>query len=217
MDLTQYLQLGERLDLEVDTTSYKAIVHEIGKDNTVWLSPPTRKGVPVILRAQQIVKIVFYRQDGLYAFEGELIGRSSQDQLTFLIFKAKNEPRKFQRRDCYRLSTSLEVSVMLLEPDEESQAPMEFSTYSVDVSDGGMCVKSDYRLTTGTMLDCELTLGQYETIFVRCVVVRATWLAGPIEHYRLGLQFLDISDKMRRRLSKYILKEQVKFRDTLVR
>lgn len=217
MDLRTYLQVGERLDLELDTTSYKSIVHEIGNDNTVWLSPPTRKGVPVILRAQQVVNIIFYRPDGLYAFEAELMGRAVQEQLTFLVFQARGEPRKHQRRDCYRLQTSLEVSVALLEADKESNAPMEFTTYTVDVSDGGMCIKSDYRISTGAMLDCELTLGMYETIYVRCLVVRASWVPGSIEYYLLGLQFLDITDKMRRRLSKYILKEQVKFRDSFVR
>lgn len=214
MDLNTLVTIGERVDIDVDGASLKSIIQDIETRDTLLVTQLTRKSIPVYIEPGRVLTIMFKRANGMFIFDAMLEGYTEVSGQRYMRLRPVSEARRQQRRNSYRLAISVPGTVKILSaaPTGQNQR-MEFTTNLFDLSEGGIGMNAPQSYSISTMFDLSVVLGEeYEQYTFRCVVMRCIWPNVKDEPYRIGAQFVDMSDAQRRKISRFILAEQVRQR-----
>ena len=118
----------------------------------------------------------------------------------------KNENNlRVERRRFPRLITSADVEYTIL----EKKALQEKDTVSKNISAGGICLIAYEKVGLGSLLDLKIRLEDInETLEVKGRVVWSSYFtfdADKKDRYDLGIEFIEINESDRQKISKYIL------------
>lgn len=208
MDLTALLNTGERVDIEINQTGYKTMVHNVPDVDTFLVSQPTKKGIPVRPEMDSPIRVTLYRSNGLYSLVARMSGRQFADNLICLRLIALTEPVKQQRRHYHRLEIMLPVIVRIYKDAEMLEQAELLDTYCADFSAGGLRFYADKIIPMDTHCTCELDLGDGAPLVVAGSTRRCVWPSTPGERFRVGVEFQNCSEKMRAQISKYVFVKQ---------
>ncbi len=231
------LSLGERLDVLIGERRCISNVQEITREGTLIISAPTFRSVTVPIREGELVNVVYFRQSGMFSFVAALLRRFVSGELEFCEIEIKSPISKYQRRDFVRFETVIPVKVSVL-ADADVLAKMSIEEtlkvifdrrymglprpneseadecLSLDISGGGIRFASKEPYEKNTLLECTLEFQKDDSMTVDVLVVRSEQpLKG--EPHRIGAQYVNIEERLRRRIIKYIFEEQVKERQKL--
>ena len=112
---------------------------------------------------------------------------------------------KVERRRFPRLITSADVEYTIL----EKKALQEKDTVSKNISAGGICLIVYEKIELGSLLDLKIRLEDIN--YVALVKGRVVWSsyftfdADKKARYDLGIEFIEINESDRQKISKYIL------------
>ena len=157
------------------------------------------------LNPGDLVQIVFGSSRGIFRMETELLYRFTRP-IPVLIVKAPTEFRRIQRRRFFRLEVHLPVHFGRETLNSDPDGP-ELTEQGVteNLSAGGLLLVSRKAITEGQLLVIRIELpdGSLQTE----AVARRVLSEGE-EHYRVGLEFIDLPENDRDRIVSYLFAEQ---------
>ncbi|MDI9499722.1 MAG: PilZ domain-containing protein [Acetivibrionales bacterium] len=215
---------GTRLELEPEgyTDSdtrpvYVSSFEWVESDGTAAITAPIFEGRIMPLEKGSVYNVYFLKRQGkllsLYSFRAAIRERLVIDNLHLLLIEQLDSIEKIQRRSFFRLDCYLDVKYRVLRSLKDrnnSEIPFR-KTITSDMSGGGIRILLDERLEPGTYVECELFGENNQKIrfFGKIVRFERTGDAGRYR-YATGVAYVDIDEKEREAVIKYIFREQRK-------
>lgn len=206
------LNLGEKLHLYVLARDRKkgpimvSQVMECPGDDIFIIAMPMMEGRLVPVHTNKEIRLAYYRENGVYEFTAKVLGRSG-GRLPTLRVKALSEAIKSQRREYYRLNTVLPVNIVIAPNGEEE--PQVVKCLTLDISAGGMRLASGSGIKKDSLLTCELELSG-KALAIKAKVIRSAAVYNEEYLYEIGVQFMELDEKMRKEIIGYIFEQQIK-------
>ena len=180
--LEQYIQLGQRIDLESVTRImadgepqqlrkvYSSKVYEILSEEKIEILMPYEQRRVVLLPVDSEYSIYFYTENGMLECKARIVDRYKSNNVFILVMELLTNLRKYQRREFYRYNCVLELESRVLEEDEKAlvgtplqefvqDLPLQKSVI-VDISGGGLRFLSNENYKEGSLLFCRYQLEQ---------------------------------------------------------
>ncbi len=234
--LSRFIDLGNKIELQAverlrlneedKQRIYYSRVYEILSEDTLEITMPMEQTKLILLPVDSEYDMVFYGETGLFQCFARIIDRYKSNNVYLLRVELTSNLRKYQRREYYRFSCSLEMCSRSLE-EEEIQAmegrepyilqpglPLRRSIIA-DISGGGLRFMSDQKYEPGSLIYCNYHLlkdGEnklYEVVGKVLAVKELEKRPGTYEH---RVQYYNMDRKTREEIIKYIFEEERKNR-----
>jgi len=203
------LTVGERIELtNHEQKLWVSMVQDILPGLSFTITLPTRKGILIRLSPGEKVKIHFCREDAQYSFEAEVVRCYQEGQLHLVELLMVSSVERKQRREFFRLATSLPFSFRIMDPGKEEGPEELHKGLVLDISGGGAKVLSPIPLSPGQRIECRLNLEGEGRIDIRGEVLRQDRLEREELEYEIGLRFVDLDRDTRDRIVQFIFREQ---------
>lgn len=234
--LDNLIKPGNRVDLkairrvktddEQKNRVYSTKIYDIITDDQIEIMMPMEQAKLILLPVDGEYQMFFYTDNGLYESVVRIVDRYKSNNVYIVLVELQTNLKKYQRRDFYRYSCSLDLMCRELLPEEERALEKKEVFYAppglpfqkgmiVDISGGGL------RFITHELYNnVEYIMSRFE-IFVRgsakqyeiiCRVLNARELdkrPGEFEH---RVQFVNINNDEREEIIQYIFEEERKNR-----
>lgn len=231
--LSSFISLGDKIELQaVGRTgdeagkTYGSMVHDILSEDTLEIVMPTEKTKLILLPVDSEYNVVFYGENGLFQCMVRIVDRYKSNNMYILVVELISNLRKYQRRDYYRFSCSLEMCSRNLQEEEiqaiESSVPYELTpglplkqSVIVDISGGGLRFISSQKYEPESLLYCSYNLlvsgkrKDYEVVGKVLSVKELENRKGMFEH---RVQYYNMREEVREEIIKYIFEEERKNR-----
>ena len=235
--LEQYIQLGQRIDLESVTRImadgepqqlrkvYSSKVYDILTDEKIEIVMPYEQRRLVLLPVDSEYSIYFYTDNGMLECRARITDRYKSNNVFILVMELLTNLRKYQRREFYRYNCVLELESRVLEDDERAlvgtplqefvqDLPLQKSVI-VDISGGGLRFLSNENYKEGSLLFCRYQLEQKDSGKVYEVIGKVL-STNPAKKrpgfYEYRIQYQHIDNKKREEIIQYIFEEERKNR-----
>ena len=179
MILSEITSLGDKIDIRLMhqvkiednggemAQVYKSSICDYLADNLLEVSMPTAEGRMVLFQVGAECQMVIYSKRGMYQCIAVVQKRYKKDNLYLLSVEIMSEPKRFQRREFFRVNLLTEVQyyivpkeVAALPTTEELFLEIEKPEYIdqmkrgmvKDISGGGMLFSSDEQLQMGNYI-----------------------------------------------------------------
>lgn len=169
MKLADFARPGDKIDItylhQNNGKVYKSSVFDFLDDGVIEVGMPTEGGKMVLFQVGFECSLFFYTQRGMFICDGKVLERYKKDGFYMMSVRIMSVPKKYQRRDFYRVSCSIdfnyyrisnEVAEMETTEDlfEEIADPKyiieKTPAVSQDISGGGIRFIADEELAVGS-------------------------------------------------------------------
>lgn len=208
MGLEKYLKVGDKLRIvERDMLShkeneYKSQLLDI-KGDILYIAVPIVEGALVPIHTGGVVKILFFKKEGVFYFYANVLERSKDVKIPYLVVQKISDLEKLQRRNFYRLEVSLPVKFKQLDNSEESEGIVK------DISGGGLKLHTLSQLQMDQSIEICLCLECYN-INIIGKVVRIEKIDS--KFYEYGIYFVEINEKDRDKIIRFIFNMEKKYK-----
>lgn len=171
MAISDFARPGDKIDItylhQNNGKVYKSSVFDFIEENVLEIGMPTEGGKMVLFQVGFECSMFFYTQKGIYTCEGKVLDRYKKDGFYMMSVKIISIPKKYQRRDFYRVETSIDFSyykitkeVAELESTEDlfeeitnpNYIPEKKLARTLDISGGGVRFLTDEDLEVGSFI-----------------------------------------------------------------
>lgn len=213
VEINDIIQVRRLTDGE--SAFYRSRVNDIVEDKLViyW---PTDAGIPMPIREERGVEIIFIRQDAAYSFEA-IVDQCVQIPIPQVTLHQTGLTQRIQRRSYFRIHTSVPVQlagwVANTANGETREDALNLVTHTVDLGGAGMAICHTSTLPVGTIFNVKVTLQEHQAplkLLARVVHSEALGNGSNIPIYHIGLDFLAVSESQRRFLVRHCFHEQQK-------
>ena len=185
---------------------------------------PIREGHLVTLEVNSNLECYFYTASGIYKAHAHITSRYKKENLYMMNLELKDELKKFQRRQFFRLPCNIITTLRTLSVSEVLDYSMKHEVKDntdaqvvqgviVDISGGGTRVFSKSRYKSGDYVymnfPLEMNIG-IKNVSVLAKVISSSELAGRRDYCDNRLQFKEIPGSLRDSIVKYIFEQQRK-------
>lgn len=237
--IKEILTLGNRIEIVEKVKSpgaageerriYTSQLLEFDDDDedVIKIAMPIYEGRLIPPHIGKRYNLCFYTKNGLYAVDGVVEQRYSQNNIYMIDIRLTTALRKHQRRQYYRLGCNF--GIYYKEIEDEEFASHELTSFlpesvrkrmykqgiSVDISGGGVRFICDEEYSYGDILqlylDFDTDIGT-KTIETMASVVAATTVKNKSNAYEIRMNFIGIPERDREFIIKFIFYEQRKKR-----
>ena len=208
MHFDEIVTVGELMELQIDDLAVKTKLQDVLENHQFTVFHPTLKGVPIPLIRHDIVKICFYRPNGIFSFEAKINDWYIKNHIQLCELEAVTEVTKFQRRKSFRLPIMLTVTLKRLDGDEEEQSKI-YKARTVDISEDGMLLSCFQSFPNGTPISAEIRLPDMQTRVFKTEVLRCEKPFNDNDPHNMVLLFLNCSQHDRTYLARFIMRQQI--------
>lgn len=171
MNISNFARPGDKIDItylhQNNGKVYKSSVFDFVGESVLEIGMPTEGGRMVLFQAGLECSMFFYTQKGMYICDGKVLDRYKKDGFYMLSVRITSLPKKYQRRDFYRVSCSVDFSyyhisqeVSELESTEKLFEEIADPKYierkklgrTQDLSGGGIRFISDEKIEAGSYI-----------------------------------------------------------------
>jgi c-di-GMP-binding flagellar brake protein YcgR len=179
------------------------------QDGVMEIAMPIREGRLVPIPVNSCVKVMYYRDNGQYCFSAKVLDRR-KGKIPIVRILAISEVKKIQRRDYYRLNATLPIRVCFMDekPDNEYSC---IDTHTIDISGGGLKFASKENFSNADQMICQLTLKD-KTLNIKARKVRSSSVYGEEFSFEIGVEFVDVEERIRDEIVNFIFDEQRRLR-----
>jgi len=198
----------EVIDYDSDV-NYKSNIQDITEDG-ILITIPMKEGKYLPLNKSESVSIIYYEEKEVYQFEADVLGRTI-DVIPVIILSNPKNIRIIQRRNYVRVTILKVIKCLNIDRElatkdvsriEGVTSAHKFKEATLlDLSGGGMRIKTELKLHLNDVLIIRLPLID-EEIMIKTRVVRCEEKQDNLRAY--GLRFLDLEEKNRDKIIKYI-------------
>ncbi len=227
VDLTE-VKSEERISSSgvIERKTYSSRVYDIVSEDEIQVNMPFIDGHIVLLEIGDDYDLCFYSGNGLYQCYARVTDRYKANNVYVLCMELTSPLRKFQRREYYRLNCILNMKCREVgdkEYNEIKQNNVSFINTDliledgviVDISGGGAKFISDRQFERESKILFNFTLnigGRMTEYSVIGRVIMSNALEGRVGEYRNHVQFVNIKDRDREGIIRYIFEEERKIR-----
>ena len=171
MAISDFARPGDKIDItylhQNNGKVYKSSVFDFLGDAVLEIGMPTESGKMVLFQVGFECSMFFYTQKGMFTCEGKVLDRYKKDGFYMMSVKIISAPKKYQRRDFYRVETAIDFNyykiakeITLLESTTDlfeeitdpKYIPEKKLGHTLDISGGGIKFVSDEDLEPGEYL-----------------------------------------------------------------
>ena len=190
MDIFSELKIGDKLSLEIieeffnkDTNNMLSTQLMDIDDKFLYIAPPSYKGKKYSLSKSQKINLFFYRKEGVYQFEAQVVGKIDTNIITFAL-KPTGNIVKIQRRNYYRLPVAVPV---ILRKQSNSEG-IQYERISKDLSGGGVKLICKYEIDMSEKVVVDIQIEENQVVTLYGDIVR---VINDSENntYELGVEF----------------------------
>lgn len=235
--LSKILTLGDKIELESIINSnkkteeeekkkiYISQVYDVLEDGKIAIAMPIVEGRIIPLSVNTHYDACFYTKNGLYQARLVIVERYKENGLHTLVVEFVSELKKFQRRQFYRLPCTMNVEYKRLDQEEVDEYMGKAQVIDIegsfqngivlDLSGGGMRFLTKEKMDTGDIIIISLQL-QNDEEAPKTLLIGKVILSEEIKNrekvYENRMEFIEISERLREKLVKFIFEEERKQR-----
>lgn len=203
------LEIGMKVIIEVKRDSgdlyFSSKIEDIGSDD-ITLGMPMKGGRTFFIAVDENINIYFSRKGSFYCIEGKVLEKRYRPIPVIKILPLSS-PYKKQKRSFFRLKISLPIHVKM------DDAEGSFIRYTRDISAGGIKFSHSDLIEVGTNLEITIPDVLGNKTAIKAIVRRAEYdSTREINKYDIAIEFLDIDDRTRDIIVKFILVKQRELR-----
>lgn len=174
-------------------------------DDIMEIGMPISEGRLIPLRINSRIKVIYYKDNGQYCFSAKVLSRR-KGAIHSLRIQVLSDVKKIQRRDYFRLNTIVPIKVCYDDAKEESGYRC-IDAFTLDISGGGLRFASKYDFSGLKSLMCQLNLRE-KILSVNARIVRNSSVYNEDYSFEVGVEFINIEQKVREEIINYIFDEQ---------
>ncbi|MCL2168786.1 MAG: PilZ domain-containing protein [Defluviitaleaceae bacterium] len=193
--------------VDPDKISLASYVEEVVGSDTLLIQMPTYRGYNFPLPRDEAITAYFFSENRMYVLDFKFLRPVKSGQLEFAKVQRLSELKPHQRRECFRLETSLPITVVNTTRGNDDDEMTITESQMIDISDGGVKFGTNDQFDLGDELIITIDIGQEET--VKGVVLRteSTYGVG-IYKRRIGVRFIHTNPRQKERFYKFIMDKQ---------
>ncbi|HBF36657.1 MAG TPA: hypothetical protein DDW50_04985 [Firmicutes bacterium] len=204
-------QIGDYVEIEILEGYFRGeypshIVHAL--DTKLELEAPRLAGSIIPLKLGLMVIIHVCKEEARYVFSGRVVDIVESEAAHFTV----TIPDNIDRRERSDVRLAIRIPIELLYFYREGIPVASYSTYAVDISAGGIQIEVPEEYPLHTKLKLSVILPDNEEIMSFADVVRVGRSAHPEpgsqNHFWVSLRFLNMSDNKKKKILKFIYKQQ---------
>lgn len=212
--LKNIFKVNQRLEIILTTNNnqdeqYKSRIEEVAQDFLI-VAMPISKGAPVTLRKGEIFSGRVFSDSLTYQFTSVFIDRRLSPLPVWIIGWPYNVT-KTQQRSFVRIDIALPAFVTLNTDDNKAE-PEKINVMTKDISGGGVQLISEKPLTPGSKIRVAVNVPECGMISAVGEVARSHQPQPERPLFWIGVKFLNIQEKDRTNLIKFIFKKQLEIR-----
>lgn len=188
---------------------YHSRIEDITPHN-MTIAMPMSKGYPVMIRRGEVFLGRTVAGGMAFEFTSSLLARELEPLPIWIIATPYNI-KKIQQRAFVRIDTSLPVQIVKLEEDQSVEAPV-IQAVTKDISGGGAQIATTHQWELGTQLMVTIAYPEIGPLTIKSEVVRVQQPQSDRVLFWVGIKFLDISEKDRGNIIRFIFKKQLEQR-----
>lgn len=221
LNIGQVIKIGQmlkihpqtKLNVKDYTRMYQTKVEDITNDS-ILIAAPLERGVVIPFRAGMTVIVGKPDEDALYGFQSEIIERVP-GELPMLRLSKKKSVRRIQRRKYVRVQDFFNTKIKLqTTPNTTKELRDNFKENEIkekNLSAGGMLLVSSFEIPRGTLLEIYLNI-EKQAIRISGEVVRTTKDIAEKDKYEIGINFLNLKEKERDLIIRFVFARQLDLR-----
>ena len=213
MDIKSWIKTGDRVKMTVNGKSYNTIVEGFSDEEVFYISPPLHHLKMLLPEREQICLLHRTNQNGLIVLDVRVLDIEYSDNIPLIKVVSVSEPKRVQRRKCYRTDIMLNVTIRKTSGAESQQkeAPAD-TTKTLNISEDGMLYISDADYNIGEMIECDINLNRFDMNYKLESVKAQVTRSEPTDDGRLkvAVQFTECSRKSKNLLLRFIIFSQRK-------
>lgn len=229
--LSKILKVGDKIELEkIGPTSFsmdssqKVIlgsqIYDILDDETLSIAMPIVEGRVIPLSVGSRYEACFYASKGLYQTRLIVKERKKQEGLFILIVEVQSELKKFQRRQYFRLSCTMDMQYKILTEEEvanfqggQEEIIMDTGFHdgvALDISGGGIRFTSEEKLENDNMVlvSLEIPLDKQSIYLMMGKVISSGLIPNKSGLYEHRVEYQELDKKIRENLIHFIFEEE---------
>lgn len=229
--LSKILNAGDKIELEkigptamsMDSSQKIILVsqiYDILDDETLSIAMPIVEGRVIPLSVGSRYEACFYAGKGLYQTRLIVKERKKQDGLFILIVEVQSALKKFQRRQYFRLSCTIDMQYKVLTQEEvasfqggEDAIIMDTGFkdgVALDISGGGIRFTSEEKLENDDMVlvSLEIPLDQQSIYLMMGKVILSGLIPNRSDLYEHRVEYQELDKKIRENLIHFIFEEE---------
>lgn len=169
---------------------------------------PMDKSVPVILLSGQKFLGNLNTPTGLYHFTC-IYQDKRLKPLPVWIISLPFDVKRIQQRAFVRIDTKLKIQIQAVADSGETNS---HNVFTKDISGGGMQIVSKVPYAIGHKIFIAFELPELGSICTVAEVVRSVKQESEFDVFYIGLKFIDIPERERNKIIKYIFHKQLENR-----
>ena len=215
------LKIGEKLEIclidkeNKNRSPYYSIkLQNIRENGTLEIDLPMFGTQLFSFKVNEMVQVSTTQEDGIYSFNGQIIGKDDKLQIPIMVVKPHTEMTKMQRRTFFRIKCNCNIKYRSLDQAVINQAVSGFkNAIIIDLSGGGMCILGDQKIEKNILLECVIMLENNQEVTTICKVINSKKdEREQSRNWKSSLMFHTISERSREKVINFVFQEQMKFR-----
>ena len=190
--------INNKVEISWNDGYYKSNIENV-EEGSISISIPIKDGQYIPLRKFEQVEVIYYQGNNIYKFYTKVIDRQI-DRIPIIVLGYPTEVFKVQRRKFVRVPIICTIEYSKIEKQPQSI----LKAFMVDLSGGGMRmrVKLDEGVALKNLIKAYIPVGE-EHLEVKGEIVRLE-KDEVNKDYICGVNFIDVNDKIREKLIKFI-------------
>lgn len=202
------LKIGQKVEVVLEGKDedlvYASRIEDVTLENLI-LAMPMEKGYPIIPMKNTSIYVRVVGKQTSYRFVTVFLDKMSTPIPVWKMIMPKLV-EKFQQREFVRIPVFLSALIQTEDAEHHLLPPMPIIVR--DISGSGMQISIKKPLKIKEKIYIHIRIEDIGHLRVSCQVVRCDRVASLEEGWLAGVNFLDLSENVQRRLIKYIFDKQ---------
>lgn len=230
------MKIGTQLDLDIINSmgekvgqTYISQLLNIEDAKNILIACPIHEGNFAFIPVLTHVRITYLDdKHGPLSFTGLITGKHKEGNIVTIGVKITGNFEKIQRREFFRLDCILDVLYRVIKtpdenspekqddkdkPDSNDSKPLDIEfkkATTKNISGSGICIITTEKIEKNSLVEVVINLRKDLSIIAQCTVIRSNLLPNRRTRHEVGLKFVNIDERLRNTLIRFIFEEQRK-------
>lgn len=204
-------KIGDRIEITreglKESKIYPSQILDSPKTNIFIISGPIYKNNIIPLHKGETIDIAYLVENrGMYVFKAKIIEKK-YDPIYKLKVEKISQTKKYQKREYYRFEASIPVVKKHTIDTGQGEKVIVEKCKTKNISGGGLNLLSNFKHGKGDMVTCSFNIN-HRTIEAEAKILRIEPVDTYDYKYSLGIHFLDIKERDRDEIIKFIFEQE---------
>jgi c-di-GMP-binding flagellar brake protein YcgR len=189
------------------------MIKEVRSDHLL-VEPVTETELSTTLAEGNPTDLFWVRPDALYSMPTEVVKSQIRPVTRLLLRRDDSRVNRIQRRQYFRINVRVKIVYRWEGNRDTPREQLDKTTYTRDISAGGVLLQLDERFRHRDRLWLEIYLPDNQgplTTYGRVIRVRGVSTAQGMSYYT-GVEYFDLPEEARSRLTRFLFKLQARDR-----